>query len=147
MGWEEAELHKCTLSTHRAHLLGNNSPPPPRLQPRAAKHFAASPAGTYGRWGRLLRGTGVPAAVHQACLPLPSSWGGLRQSWSSQVVSTSLASTAEPRTGCCTLHPLSPRAWYNDFASRLLPPLTTSPRGCTHPSTPTSAVLGGSART
>lgn len=64
MGWEEAEL---TNALHRPHLLGNN---PPQLQPRAAKHFAASPAGTRGRWGRLPQGSLLPHSR-----PLPSSWG------------------------------------------------------------------------
>lgn len=72
--------------------------------------------------------------------------GGLRQSWSSPAVSTRLASTAEPRRGSCTLHPLSPAP--GTTALPLGSHCSQQARGgCTHPPAPTSAVLGGSART
>lgn len=59
-------LHKCTLSIHQTHLLGNR---PPHLQPRAAKHFAVLPAGTHRERGEGAMGTLGPITVHQACLP------------------------------------------------------------------------------
>lgn len=100
MGWEEAELHKCTLSTHRAHLLGNK---PPHLQPRAAKHFAASPAGMYGEVGEAAAGHKGPwrsAPGLSAPTIIRGEGGELRQSWHSWVISTHLASSAELERGC-----------------------------------------------
>lgn len=73
MGWEEAELQKCTLSTHRAHLLGNK---PHHLQPRAAKHFAVSPARTYREVEGAAAGhRGPHRSAPALSLPTVTLWG------------------------------------------------------------------------
>lgn len=59
MGWEEAELQKCTLSTHRAHLLGNN---PPFIVHRSRALCWDTPGGG----GRLPQGS-LPQCARPVC--------------------------------------------------------------------------------